>query len=1151
MTQVRLRQKLILFVAVMMLAPAISLAVPAGDGDAPDADVAPGFVGAGEGIEPISIDVDIYEDRFTPMMPWPTNRTFYDMVFMGDYILMAGSGGALLKFNDSSTEWIHTGTEESLYDIAYDWPLALIVGNHSTLFVWNSNTEDLTKIDVPYDQRFLGVTWEDKGDEAIIVGNGGFIGIFNGTHVNALTTGLVDFIYRVEWVPGGDHAVAVGDAGLLVKVNITEVINITRLDFNWGLWRLSWDIESDYSIIVGMDYTFVPFRSLVVRYNVTGTFDSIPVPGDPTSGLRSVSFGGGAPPSNDRAIIVGENSTVMIWNGNWLTDMNAPYDRTLRACIWDDYENNEIYVSGNRGVIMHHELGTWSNMSYDPRQYNYAIAWRPQGDYGLVVGAGGFMAKVSPSGGMDIDSGVTRDLFDVDWSSDGTYALACGGSGTVLRYNHGDSQASTIRTGVLALHGISIKPGSNDVLAVGDQGQVWHYSSGVWVNKPAVSDQRNLRDVAWRPDGDFAIIVGVSGSILNFTGTGLATSFTPQPLTYAPFFSVAWNKDGTQAMVVGGQDHLSTLDTIWVYDNNDWLQVDSSEDVTFYGCAFTADGQVGVAFGTPDVIVKFSTVVGEGIRSTFRSAYTYLSRGCMHPTGRAVYFAGSSGYAYRMDVSEFPNNPPVVVIASPGTGSVHDLGELVELSANGSWDADGDDLTFTWISNMSGHLASDMVAHVAIDDVGWHRIELYVDDGKRHNMTDFVIIRIVVPNYPPVAVIRSPAEGTTYSNEDVIVFDANGSYDPNEEPITYQWVSDISGDLGYEERVESVLRIGEHRIILWVEDELGLRSSDTVNISVVQANRPPIVYITSPVEGARFDPDESIELNASYSFDPDGDPLTFIWTDGVSGQLGSSAILLVTLSAGHHMINVTVDDGEYQVSSVVNITVEEPPNLPPEITLTSPPSNSNVMGVVSVTGLASDPEGEPVHVIYAIVTKDNWIDTTQEGATWSFTWDTTAVLNGQYTVFIEADDGVNTKQIWAQYFVDNPPVENTPPTVELVSPGGGPAKGMVLLEGLASDPDGDTIERVEVRFDSGLWQMATGGNAWYYEWDTTKTPDGPVVVSIRTYDGQDHSDIQQYDFSVKNPDTEPTPGTDPMIWVLAIVVIVIVAVVVWVMYVRR
>jgi hypothetical protein len=130
-------------------------------------------------------------------------------------------------------------------------------------------------------------------------------------------------------------------------------------------------------------------------------------------------------------------------------------------------------------------------------------------------------------------------------------------------------------------------------------------------------------------------------------------------------------------------------------------------------------------------------------------------------------------------------------------------------------------------------------------------------------------------------------------------------------------------------------------------------------------------------------------------------------------------------------------------------------------------------------------------------------------------------------------------------------VENTPPTVELVSPDEGPAKGMVLLEGLASDADGDTIERVEVRFDSGLWQMATGGNAWYYEWDTTKTPDGPVVVSIRAYDGQDHSDVQQYDFSVKNPDTEPTPGTDPMIWVLAIVVIVIVAVVVWVMYVRR
>jgi hypothetical protein len=1151
------RRALILMVTVIMLIPGLSMALPGGDdiadGNTPGP-VDAGTRGDGEGMEPISVTLDRYEDRFNAILPWPTNRTFYSLKWRpeGDYALAVGSGGSLYKVVGNEITRIETGTSEALYDVAWtsDGSEAIIVGNHSALFTWDAAAEDLTQIELTIDQRFLGAAWDPTDTYAMIVGNSGFLGRWNGTGVMSIPTGFADFLYRIVWRPGGDYALAVGDSGLLLKVNTTDIVNTTRLDFNWGLWRLDWAASGDYALISGKNYAFVTPKALVVRYNATDTFDQIPVPGDPTAGLRGVDFDF----TGEKAIIVGENSTVLQWDGGVLTSVVTPEDRTMRGCAWEPATaapERSFLVVGNRGLVWRNDEASWANISYDPKKYNYAIAWRPQGDYGLVVGEGGFMAKVSPSGGMDIDSGVSRDLFDVDWSSDGTYALACGGGGTVLRYNHGASAASTIRTGVAALHGISIKPGTNEALAVGDQGHVWHFSMGIWTDKPALGDQRNLRDVAWRPDAKFAIIVGVSGAVLNFTGTGLATSFTPQPLTFAPFFSVAWNKDGTQAMAVGGQDPTSSLDTIWVYDNNDWLQVDSSEDVPFYGCAFTADGQVGVAFGAPDVIVKFSTAVGEGFRSTFQSPYTWISRGCMHPTGRAVYFAGSNGYAYRMDVSEFPNSPPVVAIASPGTGSKHDLGEMVELSANGSWDADGDELTYTWISNVSGHLASGSVAHVAFDDVGWHHIDLFVDDGKGHNVTDFVIIKIEVPNYPPVAVINSPAEGSTFTNEDVIVFDGNGSYDPNGEAITYQWVSDLSGDLGYEERIESVLRVGEHKIVLWVEDELGLRSSETVNITVVQANRPPIVYITSPEAGDRFDPEEVIELNASYSFDPDGDPLTFVWTDDVSGDLGSGAILMVTLSVGHHMITVTVDDGEYTVASDVNITVEEPPNLPPEITLTSPPSNSTLKGTVTVTGLASDPEGEPVTVTYAFRTRDEWYNATMEGSTWSFIWDTTADLNGQYSVFVKADDGVNTNEIWTQYFVDNLPVENTPPTVDLVSPEEGTVKGGVRLEGLAFDADGDTIERVEVRFDSGLWQMATGGNAWFFEWDTDKTPNGPVVVSIRAYDGQDYSDIEQYNFSVNNPDTDPAPGISLVVWVMAIMVIVIVVVAVGVWYMRR
>ncbi len=1151
MSRPHIRKTLIFLVTAMMLAPALSMALPAGESDAPALDDGPGFVGAGEGAEPIAIDVDIYADTFTPLMPWPTNRTWYDMMWVGEYCLMSGSGGALLKYNDSGIEWIHTGTEESLYDINYLWPLALIVGNHSTLFVWNVSSNDLTKIVVPYDQRFLGVTWDDEGDEAVIVGNGGFVGIFNGTHVNALATGLIDYIYRVEWVPGGDHAVAVGDGGLLVKINTTDVINSTRLDLNWGLWRLDWDREGDYAIIVGKDYSFVPSRSLVVRYNVTGTFDSIPVPGDPPSGLRSVAFGGGGAPSADRAVIAGENSTVLLWSSGHLVDLNAPDDRTLRACTWWS-AGTQIYVAGNRGVMMLYEDGTWSNVSFDPRVDLYSIDWRPQGDYGLAVGRGGHVSKVSLQGGSVISTPIASDLYDVDWSSDGAFALMCGAGGKVLRYDHGDTEATEIKTGVMALRGISVRPDAVEALAVGDGGHVWHWENGIWTDKKAVGDARNLRDVAWKPNGAFAIIVGVSGAVLNFTGLGLAEAFQPQPLTFAPFFSVTWDKTGRYAMLVGSDDATKDHDTIWVYNNRDWGPVGYDSGQAFYGCAFTADDEVGVVFGD-DHVVKFSTRTFEGERSSFRSPYTYIQRGCMHPTGRSVYFAGTNGYAYRMDVGEFENNPPVAVIDSPTTGSTHEIGRPVELSANGSYDVDDDPLTFTWSSNVTGLLAQGQVAQVVFEEPGWHRITLYVDDGMAHNVSDFVIIKLVVPNYPPIPVINSPLEGQVFTNEDVIVFDANGSFDPNGDNITYHWVSSLSGDIGYEERVETLLRVGEHEIILNVQDTEGARTSVSVNITVAQANRPPAVWITSPIEGQRFEPGEGIELNASYSFDPDGDPLTFRWESSEDGYLGNQSVIEVLLSEGTHNISVTADD-RWGLSSTayVNVTVEPPENRPPTISVTSPEANSTVSGLVTVQGVASDPEGATVIVRYAVSTRDNWQEAALDGNAWSFEWDTTALVNQQYSVFVRADDGVHDTEVFVTYFVDNAPPPNRPPEVVLESPEPGKVKGTVALKGLTSDPDGDPITKVEVRFGAGLWHPAVGNTVWTYSWNTKDTPNGPVQVTVRAYDGEDWSEYATYDFEVDNRDeVDGDGGTEWTLLLPIVVVVVVLGVAGWFMYSRR
>ncbi len=1139
---------LILLVVTMMVLGGLYSLVPLGD-EATSISDAPGTVGEGEGMSPLSITPDIYEDRFTSLLPWPTNRTIYGIHWrpLGDYALMVGSGGSLYKYTMSGLTRIETGTTESLYDVAWkaDGSEALVVGNHSALFMWDGVAEDLTAVDIPFDQRFFGAAWDPTGTVAIVVGDLGYVARFNGTGMQVMTSGVTTFIYRVMWRPGADHAVAIGDGGLLLTVNTTEVMSSTVLDFNWGLWRMDWAPDGSYAVIVGRDYSGASPRSLVVRYNATGTFDPIPVPGNPTAGLRSIDFAQPEGPTpREAAVIAGENSTVLVWSGGSLTDLDAPDDRTLRACSWVG-ATHRVVVAGNRGAVLVNDTTAWTFVSYDPRTFLQAIAWRPNGDYGLVVGRGGFVARVSEGGATEIETPTTTDLYDVDWASDGSYALICGGSGQVLRYIHDATTTTSIKplAAVQDLHGVSIKPGSDVALAVGDNGNVWLRSNDVWIDKKGL-EARNLRDVAWRPDGAFAIIVGVSGILLNYTGTQVQ-NFQPGLLTWSPLFSVSWDKMGTKAIVVGTQDPTSDHDAIYVYNNEDWGQVTSKTGTTFYGCAFTADSEVGVAFGDPDVIIKFSTRTLEGIRSSFKSPYTFVQRGAMYPTGRAVVFAGSGGYAYLMDVAEFVNSPPVAVIARPRMSDEFNVTAEFTLDATGSFDADNDPMVFSWWSNRTGFLAKGRVAKVTIGEPGWHRINLTVDDGKGHNVTANVIIRLVVPNYPPVGVIDSPLEGETFTSDDVIVFDASGSSDPNGDNITFHWVSNASGDLGYEERVERTLRVGSHTIILWVEDTQGTRTAVFVNITIRQANRPPFVYITNPLEGQRIEPEELVELNASYSNDPDGDTLSYTWSSDVDGTLGQGAVINVALTPGPHLLSVSATDGhDHTVIVSINVTVEEPPNFPPIISLTSPEANSTVQGVVTLRGLATDPEGEGLIVRYAVSRPENW-HVVEDGLTtgsWSFSWDTTALMNVQITMFIEAFDGVHTTRIFPQYFVDNPDPENTPPTVSLVNPTPGKVEGGVLLEGLASDPDGDAIELVEVRIDAEFWLEAVGKNAWTY-WDTNAFGDGSHTISVRSFDGTDYSEVMTYDFVVDNPEPE-NGGTGAPIWLFLAVAIVVVAVLV-------
>jgi hypothetical protein len=88
-------------------------------------------------------------------------------------------------------------------------------------------------------------------------------------------------------------------------------------------------------------------------------------------------------------------------------------------------------------------------------------------------------------------------------------------------------------------------------------------------------------------------------------------------------------------------------------------------------------------------------------------------------------------------------------------------------------------------------------------------------------------------------------------------------------------------------------------------------------------NLEPVVIISEPSSGANYRIDDLVFLDASQSYHPRGDRISFTWTSDIDGLLGTSPRFSDHLSEGIHRISVTVtsDDTGASAEAVVYISV--------------------------------------------------------------------------------------------------------------------------------------------------------------------------------------------------------------------------------------
>ena len=285
-----------------------------------------------------------------------------------------------------------------------------------------------------------------------------------------------------------------------------------------------------------------------------------------------------------------------------------------------------------------------------------------------------------------------------------------------------------------------------------------------------------------------------------------------------------------------------------------------------------------------------------------------------------------------------------LAIPSAGPDQKVSVAEEVKLSGANSSGFNKNKATFSWTqldgpqSQLSSWTALEpRFTAPEADENGASLMFLLTITGEDGSQAeDSSIVNVTSTNAPPNAE-AGPAR--TVTGGSLVVLEGSASFDPDDGIAAYSW-KQISGpqvilsDLISDRTtfVASELEENDYALVfqLIVIDQAGLRAKDTCIVNVTMTNRPPLAHASESLSGQ---PGTKVVLDSSESFDPDGDTVSYHWTQLMGRPVTlsdlnipqPSFILPSTMNTGDELLfQLTVTDSEgLQDKTKVVVKVEE------------------------------------------------------------------------------------------------------------------------------------------------------------------------------------------------------------------------------------
>jgi PKD repeat protein len=458
------------------------------------------------------------------------------------------------------------------------------------------------------------------------------------------------------------------------------------------------------------------------------------------------------------------------------------------------------------------------------------------------------------------------------------------------------------------------------------------------------------------------------------------------------------------------------------------------------GDTVTLNGDVTMPDGDP---LNFTWTQRGGPTVTLNNADTLTPSFVAAQRGTYI-FELSSTRSDQVTIAVSNSVPTVDASALPTTVNV---GQPSTLSAIGN-DADGDTLAYSWARTSgptSGTLtnANTATATFTPTERGTYVFTVTVTDGFGGSNTDTATVTVNnrAPTITAISATPPTVDVGVTTSLSVTASDLDG------DTLNYSWAQ-TSGPAG------AVLvnansanptftpgAKGSYEFTVTVTDGFGGSASEPVTVTV--NNRAPTANAGS-VQSVLVN--QSVQLNGTASSDPDGDPLSYTWT-----QTGGPAVTLTDANA----VQPSFVAPAQPATLTFSLVVADDENL------TSPPSSVTInVNDVAISGLNADNNGptvlgQPTTFTATVIAGTNvaysWDfgnGDTATGATVNYTFTST----GSRTVTLTATNGAGSTSTTTLVSVTNTaPLANAGATQNVL------VGANVTLDGRASsDPDGHT-----------------------------------------------------------------------------------------------